>query len=74
MRYMKRKKMKRVLLLLLLVCASMKMAAQDFVNLTAEEVRIDSVLPVCYHEFPLGTVRFQYLGNLQQASCLGHWN
>ena len=55
MRYMKRKKMKRVLLLLLLVCASMKMAAQDFVNLTAEEVRIDSVLPVCYHEFPLGT-------------------
>ena len=32
----------------------LRMSAQEFVNLTADEVRIDSVLPVCCYEFPLG--------------------
>ena len=48
------------LLPLLLLCCVAKAAAQEFVNLTAPEVRVDSVLPVCYHEFPLGQ---DYSGN-----------
>ena len=42
------------LLLTLLLCTTLKMAAQEFINLTAPEVRIDSVLPVVCYDFPLG--------------------
>ncbi len=42
------------LLLTLLLCTSLKITAQEYVNLTAPEVRIDSVLPVVFREFPLG--------------------
>ena len=45
---------KRALLSLLLLCAVLKAGAQEFVNLTASEVRIDSVLPLYYHNIPLG--------------------
>ncbi|MBR1415801.1 MAG: type IX secretion system sortase PorU [Prevotella sp.] len=46
--------MRRLLLLLtVLLCATLKLTAQEFVNLTAPEVRIDSVLPVYTHQFPL---------------------
>ena len=45
---------KRVLLLLLLLCAVLKAGAQEFVNLTAHEVRIDSLLPVYHCNIPLG--------------------
>ena len=37
----------------LLLCSAMRVAAQEFVNLTAPEVRIGQSLPVYYHEFPL---------------------
>ena len=39
--------------MLLLLCSVMRVAAQEFVNLTAPEVRIGQSLPVYYHEFPL---------------------
>ncbi len=45
---------KRVLLLLLLLCAVLRAGAQEFVNLTAHEVRIDSLLPVYHCNIPLG--------------------
>lgn len=38
----------------MLLCAVLKAGAQEFVNLTASEVRIDSVLPLYYHNIPLG--------------------
>ena len=41
------------LLLMLLLCGASGIDAQEFVNLTASEVKIDESLPVCYHEFPL---------------------
>ena len=47
--------MRRIWLVLLLLCAVVKMGAQEFINLTAPEVRIDTVLPVYFHEFPLGS-------------------
>ena len=40
-------------MLILLLCTATKPWAQEFVNLTAEEVRIDSVLPVVSYQFPL---------------------
>ncbi|MCR4603062.1 MAG: type IX secretion system sortase PorU [Prevotella sp.] len=46
---------KIVLLLSLLLCVVLRMSAQEFVNLTAPDVRIDKALPIYYHEFPLGT-------------------
>lgn len=39
----------------LLICYTLSFAQQKFFNLTAEEVRIDSVLPEFTHSFPLGT-------------------
>ena len=53
-RYYKEKMRRYWLLLSLLLCAALRLAAQEFVNLTAQEVRIDSVLPVYQCEFPLG--------------------
>ena len=47
--------MRRLLLLIALLCCLTKTGAQEFVNLTVNQVRIDSVLPVYGHEFPLGT-------------------
>jgi hypothetical protein len=45
---------RRVFLSLLLLCAALKAGAQEFINLTSEEVRIDSVLPICSYHFPIG--------------------
>ena len=45
---------RRLFLFLILLCAVLKAGAQEFVNLTAPEVRIDSMLPVCSYSFPLG--------------------
>ena len=42
------------LLLVLFLCAALQLQAQEFINLTARQVRIDSILPVYHHEFPLG--------------------
>ena len=42
------------LLLVLFLCAALQLHAQEFINLTARQVRIDSILPVYHHEFPLG--------------------
>ncbi len=41
-------------LFLLLLCAVLRAGAQEFVNLTAREVRIDSLLPVYHCNIPLG--------------------
>ena len=47
--------MRRLLFLLaLLLCFVSRMEAQEFVNLTADEVRVGERLPVWFHEFPLG--------------------
>ena len=43
------------LLLVLFLCTVLQLQAQEFINLTAREVRIDSLLPVYHHEFPLGS-------------------
>ena len=53
MRYNK-KMSKRTLLFVLLLCAVLRAGAQEFVNLTASEVRIDSLLPVYHCNIPLG--------------------
>ena len=45
---------KRSLLFFLLLCAVLRAGAQEFVNLTASEVRIDSLLPVYHCNIPLG--------------------
>ena len=45
---------RHILTLLLLMACMMQMSAQEFVNLTADEVRIDSVLPRYTCSFPLG--------------------
>lgn len=39
----------------LLICYTLSFAQQKFFNLTAQEVRIDSVLPEFTHSFPLGS-------------------
>ncbi len=46
--------MRRLALSIFLLCAVLVAGAQEFVNLTAEQVRIGSCLPVYYHEFALG--------------------
>ncbi len=46
--------MRRVILLLALLCASLQVDAQGFVNLTEQEVKIDTVLPLYSQEFALG--------------------
>ena len=46
---------KRLFTTLSLLCVLCTMAAQDFFNLTADEVRIDSVLPTFSYSFPLGS-------------------
>ncbi len=53
-RYIEETMKRFVLLIALLLCVISRMSAQEFVNLTAQEVRVDSVLPVCCYEFPLG--------------------
>ena len=45
---------KDILILLLLLCASVANARQKFFNLTADEVRVDSVLPHFNYAVPLG--------------------
>ncbi len=45
---------KRHILLLVLLLAVLRAGAQEFVNLTAEQVRVGESLPVFSHEFPLG--------------------
>ncbi len=45
---------RHILTLLLLMACMMQMSAQEFVNLTADEVRIDSDLPRYSCSFPLG--------------------
>lgn len=45
---------RKVVLFFMLLCAWLATSAQEFVNLTASEVRIDSVLPVYTQLFPLG--------------------
>ena len=45
---------RQLFLLSLLLCTLLRISAQEFVNLTAPEVRIGMTLPVYYHEFPLG--------------------
>ena len=47
--------MRKCFLLWVLLWAVIRTAAQDFVNLTAQQVRIDSVLPRYACEFPLGS-------------------
>ena len=44
---------RRILLALLLVLTTIRGGAQEFFNLTADEVKIDSVLPVFTHSIPL---------------------
>ena len=39
---------------MLLLCCWLKVGAQGFVDLTADEVRIDSLLPVYTWQKPLG--------------------
>lgn len=46
---------KHILTLALLLCRTAFVAAQDFFNLTAEQVRIDTVLPSFHHSADLGT-------------------
>ena len=41
--------------LLVILCFCQRAEAQDFFNLTAQEVRIDSLLPVFTHSLPLGS-------------------
>ena len=45
--------MRRLLLPLLLLCATLRTGAQEFFNLTADEVSIGSALPVFSHDVPL---------------------
>ena len=45
--------MRRALLSVLLLCVALLATAQEFVNLTAAQVRIDSLLPVYNCDFPL---------------------
>lgn len=45
----------RILLLAALICGTMRTAAQGFFNLTAEQVRIDSLLPYFTYVHELGT-------------------
>ena len=45
---------KMVMLNVLLLCCWLKVGAQGFVDLTADEVRIDSLLPVYTWQKPLG--------------------
>ncbi len=45
---------RHVLILAFLLCRIADMAAQEFFNLTAEQVRIDTVLPVFHHRADLG--------------------
>ena len=46
--------MKKLLTIIMLVCAWNTVGAQRFFNLTAEEVRIDSLLPRFSYSMPLG--------------------
>lgn len=46
---------KLTVLITSLLCATCHIAAQDFFNLTAREVKVDSVLPYFTHTFQLGT-------------------
>ena len=45
---------RKALLLIMLLCSWFAANAQEFVNLTADEVKIDSVLPVYTQQFVLG--------------------
>ena len=47
-------RVRRLLIVVALIVLSMNMEAQRFFDLTAEEVRIDSLLPVFNYEQPLG--------------------
>ena len=46
--------MKRLFIISVIILACISTHAQRFFNLTAEEVRIDSLLPVFTHTIPLG--------------------
>ena len=47
-------KTKKYIAIIVLVLCNLSMSAQEFFNLTAEEVKIDSMLPVFVYEKPLG--------------------
>ena len=50
---MSNRQYRHILIALLLLCCCLKTSAQGFYNLTAEEVKIDSVLPTFHVAIPL---------------------